>query len=392
VSRKLAATLLGAMALLAAGCGTDRPVAPASTPPSVPLHHPVSPPVPATSSAARTTAAARPAATGSVHVVRTLTTGLDVPWGIATLPGGRALLVTTRDDATVHRVDLRTGRTRRAGTVPGVVSNVGQGGEAGLLGIALAPSYRRSHRVYLYYSTSHDNRIAWTTYRRGRIGAPHVILSGIPLGVHHDGGRLAFGPDGMLYAGTGESGDTALAQDKGSLGGKILRMTPAGRPAPGNPFPGSVVWTYGHRNVQGLAFDPAGRLWASEFGDHTADELNLIRKGRDYGWPATQGHTDDRRYTSPVAQWGTEEDSPSGIAYAAGSIWMAALQGERLWRIPLAGTHTAGAPQGFLDGRYGRLRSVVAIGPHRLVVSTSNRDGRTSPRAGDDRLLVLRVR
>jgi glucose/arabinose dehydrogenase len=326
---------------------------------------------------------------GHIKVVRTITTGIDVPWGLAPLPGGKNILVSSRDDHHVYRVDLRTGDRHDLGAVPGAVSNVAEGGEAGLLGLALSPSYPSDHRVYAYWSTANDNRIGWFRLRHRHLGRPHVIVTGIPLGVHHDGGRLAFGPDGMLYAGTGESGRPELSQNKHSLGGKILRMTPTGRPAPGNPF-GTLVYSYGHRNVQGLAFDPHGRLWASEFGDRTADELNLIKPGRDYGWPATQGKTSDPKYTSPVAQWGTEEDSPSGIAYAARSIWMAALAGQRLWRIPLHGAK-AGTPQDFLTGRYGRLRSVLALNDHTLLVTTSNRDGRATPHPGDDRILELKV-
>ena len=143
-----------------------------------------------------------------------------------------------------------------------------------------------------------------------------MIVTGIPHNVHHNGGRLAFGPDGYLYATTGEAQQPALAQDRSSLGGKILRMTTAGRPAPGNPFD-TLVWSYGHRNVQGIAWDTAGRLWASEFGDHSEDELNLIQPGRNYGWPQTEGRTTRRGMTGPVAQWGPPEDSPSGIASRA---------------------------------------------------------------------------
>jgi glucose/arabinose dehydrogenase len=334
-------------------------------------------------------------ARGSVTVIRTVATGLDVPWGLARLPGG-GVLVTTRDDATVHRLDVGTGRTTTVGTVPGVVSNVGQGGEGGLLGIAPSPTFATDRTLFVYFSTAGDNRVATVTYDpsqpAGRqLSAPHVLLKGIPHGVHHNGGRIAFGPDGYLYVTTGEAGDRPLAQDRGSLGGKILRMTTDGKPAPGNPF-GSLVWTYGHRNVEGIAWDAAGNVWASEFGDHLHDELNLIRKGRNYGWPQTEGKTSASGITSPVEQWSPVENSPSGIAVAAGSVWMAALRGRRLWRIPLDGTRPAAAPQAFLQGRYGRLRSVLALDDETLLVTTSNRDGRATPGAGDDRILLLRVR
>jgi len=326
-------------------------------------------------------------------VVRTVAQDLRVPWGIARLPNGR-ILVGSRDTGRIYRIDLTTRRRVTVGRVAGSVSNVAQGGEAGLLGIALSPSFATDHRLYAYFSTRTDNRIAWLRYHPHRhphgLGRPHVIVRGIPHGVHHDGGRIAFGPDGMLYAGTGEIQHPALAQRKSSLGGKILRMTPSGRPAPGNPF-GTLVYSYGHRNVQGLAFDPAGRLWASELGDHTADELNLILPGHNYGWPATQGATSNPAYTSPVAQWGTAEDSPSGIAYAHGAIWMAALHGQRLWRIPLHG-NTAGRPRDFLVGRFGRLRSVLALDDTHLLITTSNRDGRAPAHRGDDKVILLRVR
>ena len=333
-------------------------------------------------------------AAGSATVVRTLATGIDVPWGLARLPDG-TVLVSARDSFRIYRLDVAAARLTPVGTVPGVVSNVAQQGEAGLLGVAVSPGFARDHLVYAYYSTADDNRIAairWDpTAPTGRqLGTPRVLVTGIPHNVHHNGGRLAFGPDGYLYATTGEAQQPSLAQDKGSLGGKILRMTTSGRPAPGNPF-GTLVWSYGHRNVQGIAWDAAGRLWASEFGDHSEDELNLIRPGRNYGWPQTEGRTSRAGITSPVAQWGPAEDSPSGVAIAQGSVWMAALRGKRLWRIPLDGAATAAAPQDFLVGRYGRLRSVLAVGTDTLLVTTSNRDGRQSPGAGDDRILLVRV-
>lgn len=374
--------LVAALPVALAGCADDQQAEPVPADSSA---APVMPTAVGTSSAP----APVPRAAAGVRVVRTVATGLDVPWGLAELPDGR-VLVGERDTGRIDRLDVASGQRRTIGRVAAAVSNVASGGEAGLLGLAVSPRFALDHRVYAYYSTSHDNRIAWLPLRHGRLGRPHVILAGIPLGIHHDGGRLAFGPDGLLYAGTGETGVPDLAQQLSSLGGKILRMTRTGRAAPGNPF-GTLVYSYGHRNVQGLAFDPDGRLWASEFGDHTADELNLIEAGRDYGWPAVEGMGSDPAYTNPVATWGTDEDSPSGIAYAHGAIWMAALHGARLWRIPLHGA-TAGQPQAFLTDRFGRLRSVLALGPHRLLVTTSNRDGRGTVRPGDDRILLLRVR
>jgi glucose/arabinose dehydrogenase len=346
---------------------------------------------PSTSSAP--TATAGPAQ-GSVTVGRTLATGIRVPWGLARQPDG-SVLVSARDSYQILSVNLESGATTLLGTVAGAVSNVSQAGEGGLLGIAVSPTFTDDRLVYVYFSTASDNRVATVSYDPSRpegqqLGSPQALVSGIPHNVHHNGGRLGFGPDGFLYATTGEAENPDLAQDKGSLGGKILRMTTAGKPAPGNPF-GTLVWSLGHRNVQGVAWDPAGRMWASEFGDKLADELNLIEPGRNYGWPATQGRTSQAGYTSPVAQWGTDEDSPSGIAYAGGCVWMAALKGQRLWRIPLNGTAVVADPQPFLVGELGRLRSVLAVDDHTLLVTTSNRDGRTTPRTGDDRLVLLSV-
>ena len=359
--------------------------APTATPTtSAPATATPAPPAPSTAGSAK----------GSVTVLRALATGVDVPWGLAELPDG-TVLVTSRDDFRISRLDVTGASLTTVGTVPGVVSNVAQQGEAGLLGLAVSPRFATDRLLYVYYSTASDNRIATIAYDPSRpsgerLGAPTVILGGIPHGVHHNGGRLAFGPDGYLYATTGEAGTPALAQEKSSLGGKILRLTTAGKAAPGNPF-GTRVWSYGHRNVQGLAWDAKGRLWASEFGDHSADELNLIVAGRNYGWPATEGETSRSGFTGPVAQWGPDEDSPSGIAIAAGSVWMAALKGERLWRIPLDGAKVVADPTAFLTGRYGRLRSVLALDAHTLLVTTSNRDGRQSPGSGDDRVLEVRV-
>ncbi|MET9761637.1 PQQ-dependent sugar dehydrogenase [Streptomyces sp. NPDC006372] len=332
-----------------------------------------------------------PPAKGSVKVVRTVAEGLDSPWGLAPVPGG-GLLVSSRDDGTILRVDEKTGKKTELGEVPGVSA----AGEGGLLGIALSPGFASDRMVYAYFSSASDNRVVRMLYDEKKpageqLGAPDTLFKGIPKGFIHNGGRIAFGPDKMLYVGTGESGDTGLSQDKDSLGGKILRLTPEGEPAPGNPFPDSPVYSYGHRNVQGLAWDGKQRLFASEFGQDTWDELNAIKPGDNYGWPEAEGRSDDKQFQNPVEQWTTAEASPSGIAHAEGSIWMAGLRGKRLWRIPLNGTEASADPQAFLEGEYGRLRTVVSAGGDRLWLVTSNTDGRGSPKDGDDRILELRV-
>ncbi|MFH7598574.1 PQQ-dependent sugar dehydrogenase [Streptomyces racemochromogenes] len=379
--------LAGCGALLAAGCS-----GPGGAPPGAGGSPPPGSPAAVSAGASPGAGASAPPARGSVTVTAEVAKGLDSPWGVAPLPGGD-LLVGSRDKGTISRVRTDTGEVTQIGRVPGVAP----GGEGGLLGLALSPRFASDRLVYAYFTTESDNRIARMRYDEQRppgqqLGAPDTVLRGIPKGVVHNGGRIAFGPDGMLYAGTGETGNTALAQDRTSLGGKVLRMTPDGKPVHGNPEPDSVVYSWGHRNVQGLAWDADKRLWASEFGQHTWDELNLIEPGGDYGWPVVEGKGGKAGFRDPVAVWRTDEASPSGIAWAEGSIWMASLKGERLWRIPLKGAVPAAEPEAFLTGKYGRLRTVVALGGDRLLLVTSETDGRGSPQAGDDRILGLTVR
>ncbi|MFE9115389.1 PQQ-dependent sugar dehydrogenase [Streptomyces collinus] len=387
VQRRAVPTVLAAAALLlTAGCSSDGGGPSGNDEGASPSRS-----APGSSAPPRQAAEGAPPAKGSVKVVRTVAEGLESPWGLAPLPGG-GLLVSSRDEGTIVRVDEKTGKKTELGEVPGVSA----AGEGGLLGIALSPDYASDRMVYAYFTSASDNRIVRMIYDGQKpsgeqLGAPDTVFRGIPKGFIHNGGRIEFGPDKMLYVGTGESGDTGLSQDKDSVGGKILRLTPEGEPAPGNPFPDSPVYSYGHRNVQGLAWDGKQRLFASEFGQDTWDELNAIKPGDNYGWPEAEGRSDDGEFHNPVDQWTTAEASPSGIAYAEGSVWMAGLRGKRLWRIPLNGTEASAEPQAFLEGEYGRLRTVVPAGGDRLWLVTSNTDGRGSAKDGDDRILELRV-
>lgn len=317
-------------------------------------------------------------------VVRTVATGLQAPWGLDFLPDGTAL-VTERDTRRILEV-TETGDVREVG----VVESAAPQGEAGLLGIAVSPTFADDQLVYAYVSTAEDNRVVRMEYDGRRLGTPDPVLTGIPNGFIHDGGRLLFDDDGMLLVSTGEIGEPDLAQDPESLGGKILRITPDGDPAPDNPAGGSPVWTMGHRNVQGLAIDDADRLWATEFGAQTWDELNLIERSRNYGWPLVEGRGEQEEYRDPFVQWSTSEASPSGLAFLDGSLWAGALQGERLWQIPVT-DDGVGEPQDWFVGDYGRIRTVVASPQGTLWVTTSNRDGRGEPTAEDDCILELEL-
>lgn len=344
-------------------------------------------PGPTTASAQPSTPTSTPTSTsespaGPPRVIGTVARNLAVPWGIGFLPDGSAL-VTERDRGRVLHVDGRSVRE------VGRIDQTRAQGESGLLGLAVSPTYAEDHRVFVYATTDTDNRVLRTTFDGNRLGTPTPVLTGIPNGFIHDGGRLQFGPDGYLYVSTGETGNRDLAQDKDSLGGKILRITQDGKPAPGNPDPGSPVWTLGHRNVQGLAFDDDGQLWASEFGQDTWDELNRIDKGVNYGWPEVEGKGSQSRFRNPQVVWHTDEASPSGLAWLDGHLWLASLRGQRLWRIDVTGRR-ASHPTDFFVGKYGRMRTVVVAPDGNLWVTTSNRDGRGDPADQDDRILLVR--
>lgn len=365
--RTLLAASCATLLLVATGCSLGEPDPdPAGEPPNLPS--------PSTT-----------AGNGSQEVVTTvLAQGLRVPWGIAFLPDGGAL-VTERDTGRVLQVGPESGPDGLKITEVQIIDEVAAGGEGGLLGIAVSPKFEQDRTAFVYYTAERDNRIA-----RFKLGErPTPILTGIPKAGIHNGGGLAFGPDGQLYASTGDAGDTAQSQDAEQLGGKILRITPDGKPAAGNPFPNSPVWSLGHRNVQGIAW-AGDRMYAVEFGQSTWDEINQITKGENYGWPEVEGRGGDKEYVDPIVQWTTDEASCSGLAAVERMLTTACLRGQRLWLVELTETGTVlGQPHALLTEEYGRLRAIAAAPDGSLWVGTSNHDGRGRPAPEDDRLLRL---
>ena len=371
------ATSLGGAALVVALAACTGP--PTPNPSALPSTPPAETPTPTPAAPAPPPPVLQPA--GGAEAIAE---GLEAPWSILRLPGG-GVLVSERDTARIIEV-LADGSLREAVTVAGVEP----GGEGGLLGLAhLAGTGDRPPYVYAYFTAASDNRIVRMPLSGAAgalsLGAPEDVLTGIPKAGNHNGGRLAFGPDGFLYATSGDAGNRDAAQDPASLSGKILRMTPEGQPAPGNPF-GNHTWSFGHRNPQGIAWDAAGAMWASEFGQNTWDELNRIERGANYGWPIVEGAGGDARFVDPVMQWSTGEASPSGLAIIGDTLFLAALRGERLWSVaPATSGATLAAAEWFV-GELGRLRDAVAGPDGDLWIISNNTDGRGSPSAGDDRL------
>lgn len=306
-----------------------------------------------------------------------------MPWGIAFLKSGSAL-VSERNTGRIVRVSA-SGEITTLGEISGVAAPSALG-EGGLLGIALAPGDEST--LFAYLTSASDNRVVRVGIGGNDIGTPRDVLTGIPTSDHHHGGRLLFDPDGMLLVSTGDAEQPGLAQDRESLAGKILRVRPDGGAAPDNPY-GNRTWTYGHRNVEGLAFDAAGRLWATEFGDQRADELNLITKGRNYGWPVVEGRSSAGEFAQPRLTWSpTSRCSPAGLAITRATAFIGALQGQCLFAVPLDGTQ-AGPAKAYFAAEHGRIRGVDVAPDGSLWVTTSNTDGRIQPGQNDDKILRI---
>jgi glucose/arabinose dehydrogenase len=365
--RKLRFGLAAAAVLAVAGC---------SPAPSAPTA-----PVPSATSTPTDSTQVQPAGDPTV-----VASGLDAPWSVVRLEGG-STLISERDTAIVKEL-TPSGELRDAGTVAGVQP----GGEGGLLGIE-ALEDDEGLWLYAYFTAASDNRIVRMPIEGDAgalsLGDASVILSGIAKAGNHNGGRIKFGPDGMLYATTGDAGVSSRSQDPGSINGKILRMMPNGSVPADNPAPGSLVYSLGHRNPQGLAWDDAGRLWAAEFGQNTWDELNVIQPGHNYGWPEVEGAAGTEGFDDPVYQWSTSEASPSGLAFIGNTFFLAALRGQTLWAIYPMGDRVEAVA--WYTAQYGRMRDAVPGPGGSLWVLTNNTDGRGNPAPDDDKLLEIRL-
>ena len=324
-------------------------------------------------------------------VVSVVAEGLDTPWAMAFLPRGGALI--TERKGTV-RLITAAGELLTSPIGQIIVREVG---ESGLHGIALHPDFNENSLVYLYYTYEESgsnslNRVARFTFDGARLSNEEIIVDKIPGAPNHDGGRIKFGPDKLLYITTGDAQEPSLAQDKNSLAGKVLRVTEGGTPAPGNPF-GNRVYSLGHRNPQGIVWDNNGTLWETEHGPSGAesgnDEFNKIEPGKNYGWPDIRGRETKAGMVVPILESGRSDTwAPAALAYINGKFYFAGLRGSALYEVSEV---TSANPKFrvLFKGEYGRLREVIAGPDGMLYVTTSNRDGRGIPKVGDDKVLRI---
>lgn len=319
---------------------------------------------------------------------------LSMPWGLTFLPDGSAL-ISERNTARIYRIEAKSGKR----TLVGSVSGVSVSSEGGLLGLETSLSFDKDRLIYAYISAVPTNKVIAIKVAEnfGSLQIEKVLLDGIKTADRHHGGRLRIGPDGKLWIGTGDAFESALALDINNLNGKILRINVDGTIPLDNPFPNSPVYSYGHRNVQGLTFAPDGTLFATELGHRTGDELNRIQRGANYGWPATEGNNGNTG-VRPALVIHPNDCSPSGIVYHNGSLWMAAMRGQRLYQIPINADNSLGIPISHLTGVYGRIRTVEIAPDSSLWILTTNTDrvspafGGINPKPGDDKIIRLNLK
>lgn len=308
---------------------------------------------------------------------------LQIPWEIAFLPEGD-LLVTERP-GTLRKINPE------GAVIP--IEGVAHQGEGGLLGLALHPQFSQNRLLYLYLTTRGGsglmNRVERYRFEAEQLIQKTLIIDNIPGGPFHDGGELIFGPDGNLYITTGDAGQERASQNRRSLAGKILRVHDNGAIPSDNPF-GNAVWSYGHRNPQGLVFDDKGRLWASEHGPSGMDEINLIQKGRNYGWPVIKGDSTKIGMERPMIHSGAQQTwAPAGVVYWNNRLFFTGLRGEALYEVTITPEGQLAGLRAHLQGVYGRLRAIQLGLDGYLYISTSNTDGRGNPHEGDDKIIRL---
>lgn len=322
--------------------------------------------------------------------IKVVAQNLEIPWGLAFLPD-RSILFTERPGR-VRMVD-GSGNLTLIATIPSV-KHIGEGG---LLGITIHPDFANNKFVYLYYtySSSGDNtlnKVSRFRLEEGKLVNEQVVVDSIPGAANHNGGRIKFGPDNFLYITTGDAQNPSQAQDRNSLAGKILRVTDGGKPAPGNPF-NNLVYSYGHRNPQGLAWDNYGRLWETEHGSTAFDEVNVIHKGENFGWPEIRGDDGREGMQKPFAHSGNATWAPSGVAALNNKLYFAGLRGQAIYSFDISPKVTLEIGERkvveHFKGEFGRIRDVV-LGPDNfLYITTSNKDGRGTSRAGDDKIIKI---
>lgn len=306
---------------------------------------------------------------------------LDTPWAIAFIDENNMLI--TQRNGTVLLNSLPITK----------IDKVREIGEGGLLGVDLHPDFSVNHFVYFYYTYSGSgndtlNRVVRMTYQNNSLTEETIIVDAIPGAANHNGGRIKFGPDGFLYIGTGDAQEPSRAQNIQSLAGKILRVTDDGKPA-SNPF-NNAVFSFGHRNVQGLAWDDKGNLWATEHGRSGVlsglDELNLIESGKNYGWPDIQGNETRSGMVTPKRNSGNDTWAPSGTAIIGNSLFFSGLRGQALYEAIIQNDNITDLKEHF-KGEFGRIREVI-VGPDKMLyITTSNLDGRGNPKTGDDKII-----
>jgi glucose/arabinose dehydrogenase len=337
---------------------------------------------------------ASPSSQGNTETPRAsvIAQNLDTPWAIAFLPEG-GMLVTERK-GTVRLINSKGNlQSEPVATLDKVVES----GEAGLLGIALHPEFSSNNYVYLYYTYGGSgsntlNKVVRMKYEEDKLEGEQTIIDQIPGASNHNGGRIKFGKDKFLYITTGDAQEPSRSQDRNSLAGKILRVTDEGKAAPGNPF-NSQIYSYGHRNPQGITWDGSGNLWETEHGPSGGslgegnDEVNRIESGKNYGWPEIQGDQTRSGMEKPLRHSGRSDTwAPGGVAFADGSIFFGGLRGTALYEAVLSGNQVTEFKVHF-KGELGRIREVITGPDGMLYITTSNRDGRGIPKGGDDKII-----